>query len=54
MTFQAAIHADLIAAIVTKCGVNYARAEAELQAAKKTAKTLGLPLADTLKTLGLV
>lgn len=54
MNFKAAIHAVLIAAIVTKCGVSYARAKAELQAAKKTAKKLGLPLAVTLKTLGLV
>ncbi len=54
MTFQQAITADLIGSIVAKCGVSKERAAAELKTAAKTAKTLGLPLADTLKTLGLV
>lgn len=54
MTFQAAINAELIAAIVAKCGVSAERAAQELRAAKATAKTLGLLLADTLQTLGLV
>jgi hypothetical protein len=54
MTFNKAIKSDLIAAIVARCGITKERAAAELKAAAKTAKTLGLPLADTLKTLGLV
>jgi hypothetical protein len=54
MTFQAAITADLIAAIVARCGVSQERAAAELKAATKTAKATGLPVADTLKMLGLV
>lgn len=54
MTFQAAIQADLIAAIVARCNVSKERAEAELKAAAKTAKMTGLPLADTLQSLGLV
>jgi len=54
MTFHQAITADLIASIVARCGITKERAAAELKAATKTANTLGLPLADTLKTLGLV
>lgn len=53
MTFQAAIQADLIAAIVALCNVSQERAAAELKAAAKTAKETGLPLADTLQMLGL-
>jgi hypothetical protein len=54
MTFKKAIKSELIAAIVARCGITKERANVELQAAAKTAKTMGLPLADTLKTLGLV
>ena len=54
MNFQAAITADLIASIVARCGISQKRAAAELKAAAKTAKATGLPLADTLKILGLV
>jgi hypothetical protein len=54
MTFQAAIQAELIAAIVNKCGCDATKAAAELAIARKVAKQLGLPLADTLHTLGLV
>jgi hypothetical protein len=51
---QAAINKDLIAAIVAHCGVSHERAAKELKAAKAAAKTLGLPLADTLVQAGLV
>lgn len=51
---QALINKQLIAEIAAFCEVDEARAALELTLAKKTAKTLGLPLADTLHTLGLV
>jgi hypothetical protein len=54
MTFQQAIQTELIAAIVARCSVSQERAAAELKAAAKAAKATGLPLADTLKMLGLV
>jgi len=54
MTFQAAIKSDLIASIVARCNISQERAAAELKAAAKVAKATGLPLADTLKILGLV
>ena len=54
MTIAQAIHAELIAAIIAKCGVTPARAAVELKAAKATAKATGLTLAETLGHLGLV
>jgi hypothetical protein len=54
MTFQAAIDNSLIAAIIARCNVSAERAAKELQAARRTAKATGLPLADALQTLGLV
>lgn len=54
MTFKSAIKADLIAAISAYCNISQERAAFELKAAVKTAKATGLPLADTLKILGLV
>lgn len=54
MTFQAAITAQLTADIAAFCNIDTARAARELSVAKKTAKALGLPLADTLRNLGLV
>lgn len=53
MTFQAAITADLIAAIVAKCGVSEERAARELRTAKKTAKATGLTVAEVLHTMGM-
>ena len=54
MNFQAAINTALILSIVAHSQVTAERAAQELRIAKKTAKTLGLSLADTLRHLGLV
>ena len=54
MTFEQAIQADLINSIVAACGISQERAAAELKIAKKVAKQLGLTVAETLLTMGLV
>ena len=54
MTISQALELDLIAAIRDFCHVDEAKASALLKDSKATAKTLGLPLADTLVHLGFV
>ena len=54
MTISQAIDRELNDAIRGFCGVDHAKAGELIRDAKSTAKTLGLPLAETLIHLGFV